>query len=297
MLRRHRRRRNPDRHPGLDRERYTLPPQPQGVVVVGDLTLFERIVELAGSDIVMIAEAFIDESGTHHGSPMMTVAGYLFKQAQARRFSRDWRKTLDKYGLPAAHQTDCANGNGDYKKMSMDDRIAVGRLLIENIKRRTLYGFGVSVDPSAYERIVGRENNAPSCYAFALLHCFVLLSRWAKETSFDGKITYVFEAGHGSQSEANRFLDAILEQGSRLSGFYAGHAFLDKQQALELQAADMLAWQYQHSHARRKQGHDKPRADFMAMLRPQDTCIEHTDETLTRFRDEIVQPGWLIGRY
>src|SRR4051794_30279906 len=108
------------------------------------LSVFERIVELSGGHIVILAEAFIDESGTHDGSPMLTVAGYLFKQDQARRFARDWGKILEQYGLPAAHQTDCANGKGDYKNLSMEQRIELTKLLIQNIKRRTMYGFGVS---------------------------------------------------------------------------------------------------------------------------------------------------------
>lgn len=262
-----------------------------------DLNPFERIVELSGSAIVIVRKAFIDESGTHDGSPIMTVAGYLFKQEQARRFSRDWRKVLEKFQIPAAHQTDCATGNGDYKGMSMSDRIKVSTKLIENIRRRSSYGFGVSIDPAAYDRIVGQVNNAPSAYSYALLQCFALLSRWAEKSGFEGKITYIFEAGHASQREASRFLDSILSSGSRLSRFYAGHSFISKECALELQAADMLAWQYQHFHARRKHGHDKARKDFLALLRPHDSCIDHTDESLTQFRDQIIEPGWLIGRY
>lgn len=267
--------------------------------------VFGWMVEAAvpdGGAVVIFGEVYVDESGTHAGSPMLTVAGYLFDREQARKFSRDWQKVLGKFRLPAAHMTDAVRGEQDYKRagMSKGDCDKCNRLLIENIKRRAKFGFGASVDPVAYARIVGAENNAPTAYTFALQSCFVMIRRWAHKASFTGEISYFFEAGHASQSEADRyFRDALLaSERAKAKNHYAGHAFLDKRKALPLQAADMLAWQYHHYHARKEQsGITKPRADFEALMRPQDICIEHRDEDLKSFRDIIVKTGWLIDRY
>lgn len=245
-------------------------------------------------------EVYVDESGTHDRSPILTVAGYLFESQQARRFSRDWQQDLNSIPLPFAHQTDCATGNGNYADLSMDSRVRSEKLLIENIKRRSRFGFGACVDPHAYGRIVGTANNAPSAYTYALQSCFVILGRWAARTRFSGQISYYFEAGHRSQGEADRyFRDALLEsERSKLKHRYAGHSFVDKREALPLQAADLLAWQYQHYHARRiEKGILKPRADFEALMRNCDVCIEHDDAALHRFKDQIVDEGWLIDRY
>jgi hypothetical protein len=249
---------------------------------------------------VIFTEAFVDESGTHEGSAMLTVAGYMFRQDQARLFSRDWKKVLDHYGLPAAHMTDAVHCAGDYKRagLVMADCDLCNRRLIENIKRRTIFGFGVSVDPEMYERIVGRENNAPSPYTFALQGCFTIIRRWAKRTSFDGSISYIFEAGHNSASEASRYIDMLLASPeSKEVHRYARHSFLDKRLARELQAADMLAWQYQHFHARKAVGIDRPRKDYAALIRDKDVCIDHTEESLRRFRTDIIDQGWLVDRY
>jgi hypothetical protein len=267
--------------------------------------IFDWMVEATvpfGGAVVIFAEVYVDESGTHDGSPMLTVAGYLFEREQARKFSRDWQKVLDKYGLPAAHMTDAVRCEQDYKKAGMElaDCDKCNRLLIENIKRRTRLGFGASVDPAAYARIVGTANNAPSAYTYALQSCFVMIRRWAAETNFEGDIAYFFEAGHASQSEADRYFRAALlaSERAKAKNHYAGHAFLDKRKALPLQAADMLAWQYHHYHARKaKCGISTRRADFSALLRPHDVCTEHRDEELERFRDMIVNAGWLVGRY
>ncbi|WP_168196025.1 DUF3800 domain-containing protein [Novosphingobium sp. EMRT-2] len=249
---------------------------------------------------MIFAEAYVDESGTHDGSPMLTVAGYMFKREQARRFSRDWEKVLSKHGLPFAHQTDCATGNGHYKAMCKDERITVQSALIEHIKRRTIFGFGVSVDPRAYTEIVGIENNAPSAYTFALQGCFTIIRRWVERTNFAGYIAYVFEAGHASEAEAARYIrDALLKSDSaKQKHRYVSHNFIDKRFALPLQAADMLAWQYHHYLARRiEKGITNPRADFSALIRKKDVCIEHNNDSLVRFRKEVVDEGWLTGRY
>ena len=271
---------------------------------IHDPDLFEQLVNLAvpaGGCVVILAEAYVDESGTHDDSPMLAVGGYVFKREQAGRFSRDWQKVLDRYGLPAAHMTDAVHCAADYKRarMTMNDCIECNRSLIENIKRRTMFGFGVSVDPRKYEEIVGSEKNAPSAYSFCLMGCLTIIRRWIERNAFKGHFAYVFEAGHNRQGEASRFIgDAILvSDRSKERHRYASHNFIDKKLALPLQAADMLAWHYHHYHARKLAGIDKPRADFSALIRPQDVCIEHNDESLRRFRKEIVDDGWLIGRY
>lgn len=232
---------------------------------------------------------------------MLAMGGYMFTQEQAGRFSRDWKKVLDSYGLPAAHMTDAVHCSGHYARagMTMVECAECNRSLIENIKRRTLFGFGVSVDPQMYSEIVGNENNAPSAYSFCLMGCLTIIRRWIERKVFVGKVSYVFEAGHQNQREANRFItDAILASDrAKFKHRYGRHKFVDKNQALPLQAADMLAWHYHHYHARKVLGHDKPRADFTALIRPKDVCIEHNEASLRRFRNEIVDESWLVGRY
>jgi Protein of unknown function (DUF3800) len=270
-----------------------------------DKDIFAQIVEMAvpaGGCVVILAEAYVDESGTHDGSPMLAIGGYMFKREQAARFSRDWKKILDQYGLTAAHMTDAVHCAQDYKRagMTLAECDQCNRRLIENTKRRTMFGFGVSVDPLRYAEIVGTANNAPSAYTFCLMGCMTIIRRWIERTAFDGYVAYVFESGHDRQQEAHRFIsDALLyTESAKEKHRYASHNFIDKKLALPLQAADMLAWHYYHYHFRKvTMGIETPRKDFTALIRDQDVCIEHNDESLLRFRNEIVEPGWFIGRY
>lgn len=247
-------------------------------------------------------EAYMDESGTHEGAEPTVVAGFVFKHEQAIRFSRDWQKVLDHYRLPYSHMKEASGIGGIYKAagMSKDDCAKCNSLLIENTKRRSIFSFGASVHQEMYRGIVGKEQNAPSAYTFCLMSCMTILRRWAERSSYKGRIPYFFEAGNEREGEAQRFVkDALLDcDRAKEKARYASHDSIDKRLALPLQAADFLAWQFHHHHSRRaKIPNVRTRADFNALLRPRDNCIEHDETSLRRFRDELVALGWFVGRY
>ena len=50
--------------------------------------------------LVTLAEAYIDESGSHDGSPLLCLAGYIFTDRRARRFPRLFQPILDANRLP-----------------------------------------------------------------------------------------------------------------------------------------------------------------------------------------------------
>lgn len=241
--------------------------------------------------MVALSHVYIDESGTHGGSPILTMGGYLFRSEQAQRFSREWSKELLRLGLPFAHMTDCANGNGNYANMPLKKRIDSEKRLIEHIKRRSVFGFSVSLNPTRYTELLDGEPGAPTAYTFALMGCLTVVRRWVARTSYNGKVAYFFEAGHEHQSEANLHLNDLMGRGEEAMArvAYMSHAFVDKRHAPPLQAADMLAWQYHHYHCRRLQGHNAMRKDFAALIRKGDVAMDYLDANLLEFRDAYLR--------
>lgn len=240
-----------------------------------------------GGWVVALSHVYIDESGTHGSSPILTMGGFLFRSEQARLFSRDWAKDLAKFNLPYAHMADCALGFGHYAKMDVAERVAVEKRLIEHIKRRSVFGFSVSLDPVRYAEILDGETEAPSPYTFALMGCLTVVRRWVDRTQYPGKIAYFFEAGHEHQHEANGYLYDVMKgnPNSVQKLAYVSHSFVDKREAPPLQAADMLAWQHHHFHCRKRQGHLVARKDFMALLRHGDVALDYVDASILEFRD------------
>jgi len=242
---------------------------------------------------MVLSEVYFDESGTHDGSSMMTMAGYLFKKDQARLFSRDWQKALNRLGLPAAHMTDCATGNGDYANMTMEQRILSEKLLIENVKHRSVLGFSIAVDPQLFHEVMGPFADAMSAYSMLLMTAVASVRHWAVSTAYNGRIAYFFESGHRHANEADQYMNMISEHGPDVVSFmyYYAHAFLDKRNALPLQAADMLAWLHRNHLMKAREGRSKPRKDLVALIRPRDLAGEINREQLLLARAHMEQGG------
>ena len=251
-----------------------------------------------GGMAVMLSEMYFDESGTHAGSPVMTLAGYMFKSDQSRRFSRDWQKCLDRLGLPGAHMTDCANGKADYAKLTMDERILSEKLLIQNIKRRTVFGLSVSVCPDEFKSIMGDYAKAMSAYTLLLMICVVKIRDWAQHNRYNGKIAYFFEAGHEHSSQANYYMNGLEQLGPVVTeyNYYGGHAFLNKKDALPLQAADMLAWLHRNYLMRLMNGKDEPRQDFVALARNCDFSAMVSKEHLLQLKSYMQQGAGIFDK-
>src|SRR5690606_12087401 len=73
--------------------------------------------------------------------------------------------------------------------------------------------------------------------------------------------------------------------------YYQSHAFLDKRNALPLQAADLLAWLHRNHLIKLREGRGKPRADLLALVRPRDMAGEITRELLLMARAHMEQGG------
>jgi hypothetical protein len=229
--------------------------------------------------VVAFANVYFDESGTHADSRVIAMAGYWFDADQARKFSRDWQKELKRFGISAAHQTDCALGYGQFRNMSKEQRVDVQKALILHIKRRSKFSVAVALGRSLYEKVFSDVPGAPSAYTFLLLLCVNKIAEEMEFRKWDGKVAYFFEAGHADANEANKFMNFMAEQtrlGAAKHFHYSGHAFVDKSGALPLQAADMLVWHVRHFFERKLDGHEKPRKDYVALTRRYDliTVIE-----------------------
>ncbi len=223
---------------------------------------FGALLDALSVDGVMMIRAYFDESGTHVGSPLTCVAGYLFKDRDARLLDRKWGEVLDSAGLHYFHMVDCAHGVGEFKAKSKPERISIETKLISLIKKHATLGIVASICDSDFYQVAERES---SPYVLCLTWCLAGVAQWAAATKFDGKISYFFEAGHASQSLANSAMEglnksAVLKTGTR----YHSHVFIGKEDARPLQAADLLAWQW-HTDWKNTHG-QKPRARRLDLL-------------------------------
>jgi hypothetical protein len=130
----------------------------------------KRICEILKPDLVaMMMEAYFDESGTHAGSPVMCVAGYLLSEEQALHLDREWAETLTEFGVSCFHMADCAHSVEEFIGMDPRKRKDLLVRLIGIINRRVEIGIAVSISETDFGRIDAPKWKRGGPYSLAAL--------------------------------------------------------------------------------------------------------------------------------
>lgn len=189
-------------------------------------------------------EAYFDESGTHEGSPVMCVAGYLFKTEQVIHLDREWLEALDQFGLTCFHAADCAHGVREFEKLNAQQRKELTIKLIGIIKRRMEVGIAVSISETDFGKHPANQFERGGPYILGALQVLSGVVAWAEKRSYNGKIAYFFESGHKHQHLAHAVIEMMTVNVSDHLRYYS-HTFAGKRDIRALQAADILAYEWQ----------------------------------------------------
>jgi len=233
-----------------------------------------EIVLPRGGICLALVEAYFDESigqGLDHKSgrmiPILCVAGYVFHSDQAKALCDDWSAVLKPYGLPYFHMVDCAHGAGVFKGIPRNERAAIAAKMIGNIKRRTLVGLAVSVNLEHWGQLAPDSPIIGSPYSFCVTVAMAGVHQWIKSVKYEGDAAYFFESGHKSRNEANWIMEQTYDVPElRKDAHYIGHAFVEKESAPPVQAADLLAWQFYTDVRRQLEGETVHRKDFASLI-------------------------------
>ena len=212
-----------------------------------------------------VMEAYFDESGTHEGSPIVCVAGYLFENGNATALDVAWREMLQEKGLPFFRMSDCAHSTGPFKGWSKSDTTDLATKTIELVKAYATHGFAASVDLDDFH-LIPNLGLFDSAYSFSCLQMLLGVKQWADANKFCGEIAYIFESGALHQSEANVFMNKVFKTPQMMTDFrYSTHDFKGKSEVIQLQCADLLAWHWFTHNRRIREGKGK-RKDFRNLL-------------------------------
>jgi hypothetical protein len=157
------------------------------------------IIEILEPDIVMMMEAYFDESGTHAGSPVICVAGYLFTAEQAVHLDREWKQALEEFEVSHFHAADCGNGFGEFKPLAPEQCIELTKRLIGTIKRRMEIGVAVSLSETDFGQIEAPEWERGGPYMLCAFHALAAISGWADLRDYHEKISSVPSTANDSR--------------------------------------------------------------------------------------------------
>jgi hypothetical protein len=229
-----------------------------------------------GGYVVVEVEAYFDESGSHRGSPLLCVAGYIIEKERAIRLSADWRDVLQEHKLPFFRMSDCAHGNGPFAGMTKQHRVEVEGRMIGLIKRYTAKGLAVTMSSDEFSRLAPKHHSLGGPYSFCahviLAGVCIFMENLERDHGVRvDKMAYFFEAGHESRPEADRIIKTLFsEQRIRNDYRYSGHAFVLKEQTPAVQAADLLAWQWFTDKRHQVEGRPRRRDCISLLEHPHD---------------------------
>lgn len=210
----------------------------------------------------MTIKAFFDESGIHHGSPVLSVAGFASDTDQWLEFANEWKRIVADFGLyrdspdnPINFSFSDVRGTRHevFSTWESTKHIEFMRRVVSTIGRRVRRGFSSSIDVATYKRLVLDPIEADgfrpsdgvfSPYSLCLADCLKSVAEWLEESGHHDGIQYHTEMGPFS-SDAGRLFDAMRPEDKRRYRFHA-HTNVNKGSA-EIYAADLIAYEG-HKH-------------------------------------------------
>jgi Protein of unknown function (DUF3800) len=218
-----------------------------------------------GKGYVAVLKVFMDESGTHDGSPVVTVAAYLATPRVWQGWTKDWNRA--KRPIKVVHAADCNNLKGEFEGWDKDRRDAWVAQLLPVIPRHNIMGVAVGIQMDAFRREMASRSDLQDLFGTPYTACFqwAVQSVMAKASMLDPemRVSFVHE-GNDYKDEAFEAFDFVRERyGNRAFSL----AFAGKTEYVPLQAADILA--YEANHMLR---------DPVRKLRPTWQCLDPDDE-------------------
>jgi len=202
----------------------------------------------------VIVTAYLDESGTHDGSPVMVMAAVMGTAAQWGRYQTGLDRLRKMYGFKIFHAKEVRSGRGEFAGWSREKRLALIGGMTDLCAQTTMHALVFSVRRSEYQaeyRLSDgpRKMRLDTEYALAFRMCLVnmigyLLGQgWPPKKLDRTRLNVVLESGHSNAGDAARVFDEEMRDMKDLGwDVLAGITFADKKKCDPLMGADFLAY-------------------------------------------------------
>jgi hypothetical protein len=235
--------------------------------------------------------AFLDESGTHAGSRVVVVAGYVISPEELPSLEQEWINVLSKHSLDELHMKEFVPPNGKYSGWSEKDKRVLIEPLIALIHDRCLVGVGAALemDESMKTNLELASSKAPNLvdtpYQWCLRYCTILAAQWADETDHPGLIRYTLDQGCAHQGRAQKHFEFAMQDKSIKQKYRLGSiAFEDSKACPAIQCADLLAYEmYKESDRMLSSSARGTRKSFLSLFRGSEKdCLVTINPKLVR---------------
>lgn len=200
---------------------------------------------LARPEYTLVIECFFDDSGKEgdHTSPYPCLAGYIAHESYWWDFVRDWKHLLLRHGIEAVHMKEIA-GIAQKKGWTGIQRNDILSEFVQVIKKNRLIGFGVGVDAACWRKLEPKRRKA---FGNAQEFCFQRIVRCVVDRMDEAKeqesVALIFDRDMEFSRPRLGLFEHLLKGDRRVGARIASIAFADSKRFVQLQAADLLAWE------------------------------------------------------
>ncbi len=145
--------------------------------------------------------AYLDESNTHSGAPIICAAGYIFAPEGADDFGRHWQSFLEQRGLEEFH------ANVIQYRPDASELFAALTKLIGETAEAGFVRLLTRESLQAIQRQPAAQRLTGSAYSMCILTCMETMAEYAKQKGW--QLSYFVEDGNEYAGELRHFLRAI----------------------------------------------------------------------------------------
>jgi Protein of unknown function (DUF3800) len=170
--------------------------------------------------------AYLDESGTHKGARVLSVAGYVGTKKEWNLFEKNWSGCLAGTGIEYFHAN---SPKCDFLRPD----------LALSITKRNLRGMLCAIDPEIYNKQTSHQfkSTLGNAYAICTFSCALSIVTYAQQNNL-GRVTFVIEAGQPNAEFIERMLKSMMADDEHK---IAGVMLANKKDFVPLQTADFLS--------------------------------------------------------
>jgi hypothetical protein len=196
---------------------------------------------------------YCDDSGTHKGSDIAVAGCYISTVEQWEHFMRNRQEINEREHFGVFHMADFVARKKRFAEPEWQDeakRDRTIRALVSTIKTRAQIGFSAAVVKSVFDEVITDDIRArfgSNHYTLAIRLCIGLVNRWRDKHGYREPVQYVFDRlseGKGEIDEMFNIYVSGQDDALRRYGIYKDcWSFQDKAQVVQLQAADVWAYE------------------------------------------------------
>jgi hypothetical protein len=187
---------------------------------------------------------YLDESGTHDGSPYTVVAGLLLNRSNFVSLGIEWQKMLCERGIKVPiHMTEFGP-HGNLGHLSEADRYLLFANIAGIINSHKTYSLAGVLGQEQYKKAKVHKRKEMSPYGYCFLYCVKINHLEADFNKYPYNIAYLMSevSEHKGQILAAHATTMVMQEIEKQPYHMGSITFDYPKNVPALQAADVIAW-------------------------------------------------------